>query len=377
MTSTNKRDYYEILGVKRDATDEDIKKAFRKLAFEYHPDRNKSGDAEDKFKEINEAYEILRDPNKRSAYDKFGHQGANFGGGAGFDGSQGFGGFGDIFDAFFGGTSNRTQNGPRRGGDLEQAIEIAFEDAVFGSSRELQVTRAQVCNKCSGNRSEPGSTPTTCQICNGRGEVRRAEKSIFGQFVNLSTCDTCQGEGKIIVNPCIQCDGQGREAKNVRIEINIPAGIDDGVQIRLSGEGHVGARGGPAGDLFVLVHVQEHEIFVRRELNLHMDLPLNFAQAALGSEVLIPTLEGEEPIQVPGGVQTGQTYRLKGKGIPELRGRRRGDQIVRFWVMTPDKITEEQKNLLAQLGETLPDYTQDTPPEKKGLFSRFKDALGN
>jgi molecular chaperone DnaJ len=374
MTSTNKRDYYEILGVGRDATGEDIKKAFRKLAFEYHPDRNKSATAEANFKEINEAYEVLQDPEKRSAYDSFGHQGPNSGAGAGFGGPQGFG---DIFDAFFGGTSNRNQDGPKRGGDLEEAISIAFEDAVFGSSKAIDITRAQLCNKCKGNRSEPGSSPTTCQICNGRGEVRRAERSIFGQFVNLSTCDTCQGEGKIIVNPCTQCEGRGREAKNVRIEVNVPAGIDDGVQIRLSGEGHVGARGGASGDLFILVHVQDHDNFVRRELNLHMDLPLNFSQAALGTEVVVPTLEGEEAIQIPGGVQTGQTYRLKGKGVPELRGRRRGDQIIRLWVMTPDKITETQKNLLAQLGETLPDYTQDTPPEKKGFLGRFKDAIGN
>ncbi len=377
MTSTNERDYYDVLGLNQGASDEDVKKAFRKLAFQFHPDRNKEADAESKFKEINEAYEVLRDSEKRSAYDRYGHSGTGFGdGGRGFDGSQGFGGFGDIFDAFFGGGGARSQQAPRRGGDLQDSLRLTFDEAVFGTEKEIEVARSETCAHCRGVGSEPGSKPERCPMCNGRGEIRRAERSIFGQFVNLATCDRCRGEGTITKDPCGQCGGRGRETKHRRISVTVPPGIDDNVQIRLSGEGDVGARGGPSGDLYVVLVVEPHPVFVRQGLNILLELPLNIAQAALGAEVDVPTLEGVESLKIPAGVQTGQAFSVKGRGVPELRGRRRGDQIIRVRVMVPEKLTAAQKTLFAQLGDTLPDYTRADEGSGKGFFERIKDALG-
>ena len=377
MTSTNKRDYYEVLGLDQGATNEDVKKAFRKLAFQFHPDRNKEADAESKFKEVNEAYEVLRDPEKRSAYDRYGHAGVGNGAdGRGFDGFQGFGGFGDIFDAFFGGGGTRSQQAPRRGGDLQDSLRLKFDEAIFGTEKEIEVTRSETCDHCRGVGSEPGSKPERCPMCNGRGEVRRAERSIFGQFVNLATCDQCRGEGTITKDPCGQCGGRGRESKIRRISVTVPPGVDDNVQIRLSGEGDAGGRGGPAGDLYVVLVVEPHQVFVRQGLNIVLELPLNMAQAALGAQVDVPTLDGTESLKIPAGVQTGQTFTVKGKGVPELRGRRRGDQYIRARVMVPQKLTDTQKKLLAQLGDTLPDYTQPGEGGEKGFFDRIKDALG-
>jgi len=371
-----KRDYYEVLGVDRSASDEEIKRAFRKLAFKYHPDRNREDGAEEKFKEINEAYEVLSDPEKRASYDRWGHVGAE-GFGRGF--GRGFGdfdifrGFGDIFDAFFGGTATATRRGPQRGADLRYDLTISFEEAVFGCEKEIEVRRIENCSRCHGVGSAPGSQPSRCPECNGTGQVRRVQRSAFGRFVNVTTCSRCRGDGRIITDPCPQCRGTGQEERTRRIVVDIPAGVDDGSQIRLSGEGNAGSRGGSPGNLYVALSVREHPLFKRRGDNILYDLPINFAQAALGDEVEVPTVDSPVILKIPPGTQSGKIFRLKEKGVPRLRGGGRGDQLVMIHVVTPESLNEEQRRLFKQLAKTLGQATM--PKEQKGLFHKLKDVF--
>ena len=377
--TTNKRDYYDVLGVARDAPAEEVKKAFRKLAFEYHPDRNQRAGSEEKFKEINEAYQVLSDPQKRTSYDRFGHSGVGGNGARGFEGFENFGGFGDIFDAFFGGGFGAQTRGStrQRGADLEYAGTIEFEEAVFGTEKEFQVQRMEHCSRCQGARSEPGTSPIECPQCRGAGQVRRAQRSIFGQFVQMATCGSCRGEGRILTQLCSACKGQGRERRERKLVVSVPAGIEDGTQIRLTGEGEPGLNGGPAGDLYVSVRVGEHSIFQRDGYDIVYDMPINIAQAALGATVRVPTLDGESDLTIPPGVQSGEVFLLKAKGVPHLRSSRRGDQRVYVAVETPRKMSEEQRRLLQALEETFGDGEGRPDRDGKGLFGKIKDTFGS
>jgi len=370
-----KRDYYEVLGIARNATDEEIKRAFRKLAFKYHPDHNRQDGAEEKFKEVNEAYEVLSDPDKRVAYDRFGHGGAQGIFGRGFEGFD-FGGFGDIFDAFFGGATTATRQAPKRGADLHYKVTITFEEAAFSCEKEINILRTENCSLCHSTGCKPGSQPSRCPNCNGTGQVRRVQQSIFGRFTTTTTCHQCRGEGRIISEPCPQCRGTGKEKRQRSILIKIPAGVDDGSQIRLSGEGETGIRGGSSGNLYVTLSVLEHKFFTRDNDNILYELPINFAQAALGAEVEVPTLEGKAKLKIPAGSQTGKVFRLKGQGIPRLHRSGRGDQLVSLFVATPDKLTEKQRQLFQELDKSL-NKTNMPPPQKgKGLLDRLRNALG-
>jgi molecular chaperone DnaJ len=347
-----KRDYYEVLGIRRDASSEEVKRAFRKLAFEYHPDHNRDGGAEAKFKEVNEAYQVLSDPDKRAAYNRFGHGGAEGFFGRGFEGFD-FSGFGDIFDAFFGGATGTARRGPQRGADLSYQTYITFEEAAFGCEKEIRILRTEACSACQGTGSKPGSQATKCPSCNGAGQVRRVQQSIFGRFTNIATCPQCHGEGSIITEPCPRCRGKGKEKREQRIPVKIPAGVDNGTQVRRKGEGEIGERGGPPGDLYVSLAVKPHELFTRDGDDVIYELPLNFAQAALGTEIEVPTLDGATKLKISPGSQTGDEFKLRNKGIPHLRGRGRGDQFVRLRVVTPKPLTREQRRLFERLAETL------------------------
>lgn len=376
MATDQKRDYYDVLGVGRSASPDELKKAFRRLAMEFHPDRNKEAGAEARFKEINEAYEVLSDPEKRSMYDRFGHAAA---GGAdgfarGFEGF-GFGGLGDIFDAFFGGSSTRTQRGPTRGADVRKALTLSFDEAVFGLEREIEITTAELCAACNGMRAEPGTQPEKCPACNGSGETRRVQQSVFGQFVNVAMCDRCRGEGRIITTPCKACKGVGREKKKRKLKVTIPAGVDHGQQMRLSGEGELGNAGGPRGNLYLQLNVKPHDVFRRDEEDLLLELDLNFAQAALGDIVPVPTIDGDpHELRIPAGTQTGETFIVKGKGVPRLRSNGRGDMIVHAHVTTPKSLTKEQRDLLKKLADSM--GVDVKPQEDRGFMGKIKDALG-
>ncbi len=347
-----KRDYYEVLGINRNATEEQIKTAFRKLAFKYHPDRNRDDGAEEKFKEINEAYEVLSNPEKRATYDRFGHSGEGFFG-RGFEGF-GFEGVGSIFDAFFGGeTTTATRRGPQRGADLYHSITITLEEAAFGVEKELNVVRTEYCSLCQGTGSRPGSKPSRCPSCNGTGQIRRVQQSIFGRFTNITTCPQCHGEGRIITEPCHQCQGTGRQKRQRSIIVKIPAGVDDGSRICLSGEGDAGIRGGSPGNLYLNLSIKEHELFQRDGDNILYQLPINFAQAALGAEIDVPTLYGNTKLKIPAGSQTGRVFQLKNKGIPHLHGRGQGDQLVKLVVVTPESLTRKQRRLFEELAKDL------------------------
>jgi molecular chaperone DnaJ len=348
---TVKRDYYEVLGVDRNATDEEIKKAFRGLAFKYHPDRNREDGAEEKFKEINEAYQTLCDPDKRAAYDRYGHGGSGNIFGPGFDGFD-LGGFGDIFDAFFG-EGTATRRAPQHGADLHHSITITLEEVSTGVEKEISVLRTEHCSLCQGSGSKPGSQPTPCPNCNGSGQVRRYHQSIFGRFANITTCPKCQGEGKIITNPCPQCRGTGKERRQRTLMVKIPAGVEDGSRLRLNGEGDIGARGGSPGNLYVSLSVREHNLFTRDGDNIVYELPLNFSQAALGAEVEVPTLDGTAKLKIPAGSQTKQVFRLKNKGIGHLQRNGRGDQVIKLLVVTPESLTKRQRELFEELARTL------------------------
>ena len=374
--TTGKRDYYEVLGVGRDASDEELKKAFRKLALEYHPDRNKKEGAAEQFKEVNEAYQVLTDAGKRASYDRFGHAGVTGNGARGFEGYDTFGGFGDLFDAFFSGGSPRSRTGPVRGADLSYRLTVSFEESVFGADKPVEIRRNETCTRCKGDRSEPGATPSTCTSCSGTGQVRRSHQSIFGQFTQVATCGTCRGEGRIIAKQCTQCRGRGRETKARKLIVSVPAGIETGNQIRLSGEGEPGANGGPSGDLYVSVRVRAHEVFERDGYDIVQQQPVNMALAALGGPLDVPTLEGEAEISVPPGTQTGDVITLNGEGIPHLRRpTEKGDQRVYIIVETPKSLTPEQRQLLEELSETF----GDSPPSlgrDKSWFEKFKDSIG-
>jgi molecular chaperone DnaJ len=344
-----KRDYYKILGVSQNATDEEIRKAFRKLAFQYHPDRNRGDGAEEEFKEVNEAYEVLSDSDKRATYDRFGHSGEDRLFGRGFDGFD-FG-FGDIFDAVFGGATTATRQAPHRGASLGYRLAITLEEAAFGCEKEIEITRTENCSQCQGTGSKPGTQPERCPNCDGAGQVRR-QASIFGRFTNIATCPQCHGEGRIIIEPCPQCHGIGREKGRRNINVKVPAGVDSGNQIRIRGEGDAGTRGGSSGDLFIEMSVRKHEYFTRDDDNIIYNLPVNFAQAALGTEVTVPTLDGDHELKIPAGSQTGTVFRIKNKGVQHLSHGGRGDELVTVSVETPESLTKEQHRLFEELANS-------------------------
>jgi molecular chaperone DnaJ len=375
MTTGSKRDYYEVLGVQRNASPEEIKKAFRRLARQYHPDVNKSEDAADKFKEINEAYEVLSNEQKRAMYDRFGH---NMPGGAGmgFDPFDFAGGdpFSTIFDTFFGGgMGGRSQRGPQRGADLRYNLRITFEEAIFGCEKEITFHRLEICNSCGGNGAEPGTEPSKCPKCNGTGEVR--QRSPLFNMVTVTTCDYCGGTGLIIPIPCRACRGDGRLRQSRTITVKVPAGVDGNSQIRISGEGESGPRGGPHGNLYVTLDVQPHPFFLRDNNDIVLELRINISQAALGDEVVVPTVDGNEKLKIPPGTQTGQVFRLRGKGVPFLRQNGRGDQVVIARVIVPKKLTEQQRKLFQELAQTL-DKEEPERERDEGFLGRIKDALG-
>jgi molecular chaperone DnaJ len=368
-----KRDYYEVLGLSRNADDEDIKRAYRRLARQYHPDVSTAEGTEQRFKEINEAYQVLSDPDKRAAYDRFGHAGLEGFGSGGF-GQEGFP-FPDIFDMFFGGQRAGGRPGPERGDDMRFQLTLTFEEAVFGCEKEITVPRLENCPRCRGSRAEPGSSPIRCPQCKGSGQVRRVRESIFGQFVTSMPCDRCGGEGTIIETPCRECHGRGQVQATSRLAVNVPAGVDDGTTIRLAGQGEAGHRGGPAGNLYVVIKVRPHEQFKRDGLNIILNLDINIAQAALGDLVEVPLPDGKKTtIAIPPGSQFGDTVILRDKGVPDLRSGRRGDEIVRLNVVIPKRLNEQQKKLLKDFA-----VEAGTPVQgngDKGFLGSIKDALG-
>lgn len=374
--ATAKRDYYEVLGVPRGASAEEVKKAFRKLAMRYHPDRNKDDGAEARFKEIGEAYEVLSDAEKRTVYDRYGHAGLQgFDPGRGFEGFD-FGGVGDIFDAFFGGSATgRRAREAQRGADRRVDIDIEFEEAAFGCEREVEVERIERCARCAGAGSEPGSQAARCPACDGSGQVRRVSRSFFGQFVNIAACSNCRGEGRIITDPCHDCRGAGRQRQVRTLAVKIPAGVADGSRMRLSGEGDTGVNGGSPGHLYLYIGVHPHPYFTRDEDDLVYELQMNPAQAALGFEAEVPTLDGDEAtVKVPAGAQSGRVFTLRGKGVPRLHGNGRGDLHVRATVVIPTDLTDEQRGLLHQLAESFGTPVSNGGGDKS-ILGKIKDAL--
>jgi molecular chaperone DnaJ len=372
----DKRDYYEVLGVSKSASPDDIKKAYRKLARQYHPDVNRDDpNAADKFKEVSEAYEVLSDSDKRARYDQFGHEDPTAGG-AGFGGASGygdFGGFGDIFDMFFGG---RQQRGPQRGQDLEYELEVDFEDAAFGVEEEIQIPRTETCSTCSGSGAKPGTKSKKCSACGGSGEQQSVVNTPFGRMVNRKVCSVCHGKGVIIESPCPDCHGQGRKRVRKTVKIKVPAGVDTGIRLRMPGLGEASPNGGPAGDLHIVIRVRDHEIFERDGMNVYIEVPLTYVQAALGDEIEVPTLDGDVKLRIPEGTQSGTSFRLRGKGIPRLGSQtQRGDEHVRVHVVTPTGLTDKERELLRELGKELGETTQE---QSRTFMERMKNAfLGN
>jgi molecular chaperone DnaJ len=371
-----KRDYYDILGVQRDADDAALKRAFRKLARQYHPDVNRDAGAEASFKEISEAYEVLNDPQKRQLYDQYGHAGVN-GAGADFGNFGGFGSFSDIFEQFgsiFGGATQTTgRRGQQRGADLRYDLSITFEEAAFGCEKELSIPRLETCAHCTGKGAEPGSEMKRCPQCNGTGEVRRVQQSFFGQFVNVTVCNRCRGEGQIISSPCKECRGEGRIQTTKKLAVKIPPGVDNDQQIRMTGEGEAAPRAGTQGNLYVVLTVKPHAFFKRDGADIHLELPLTFPQAALGDQVEVPTIDGKEKLTIPPGTQTGKVFRLRDKGVPRLRSMGRGDQYVTVTLRTPTSLSARERELYEELA-TIP-YSQGEGHDR-GFFSKVKDSLG-
>ncbi|MEH6941196.1 molecular chaperone DnaJ [Bacillus sp. JJ722] len=373
----SKRDYYEVLGLGKSASKDEIKKAYRKLSKKYHPDINKEADAADKFKEIKEAYEVLSDEQKRAHYDQFGHTDPNQGfGGGGFGGGDfggGFGGFEDIFSTFFGGGGGRRDpNAPRKGNDLQYTMTIPFEDAVFGKETTIEIPREENCDTCDGTGAKQGTKVEKCSYCSGSGQVNIEQNTPFGRIVNRTTCRQCHGTGKNIPNKCSTCSGTGKVKKRKKINVKIPAGIDDGQQLRVTGQGEPGVNGGPSGDLFVVFHVREHEFFERDGDDVYCEVPLTFVQAALGDEIEVPTLHGKVQLKIPAGTQTGTRFRLKGKGIPNVRGYGQGDQHIIVKLITPRKLSEKQKQLLREYAEVSGETADE---HEEGFFSKMKRAF--
>ena len=358
---STKRDYYDILGVDKNSDAQAIKKAYRKLAMKYHPDRNPDNkEAEEKFKEVNEAYEVLSDENKRRTYDQFGHEGVNGQGGFGGQGfgGQGFGGFEDIFGDVFGdifgggfGNSRTRRRGPERGSDIRHSINISFEEAAFGKKTSIKLNRSEECSECNGSGAKVGTSKKTCPTCNGAGEVRTVQRTPFGNIASSRICSTCEGEGEVIESPCPKCSGRGSTRKVKTIEVDIPAGIDDGQMIKLSGQGEIGSKGGPRGDLYLVINVERHPLFTREGNDIHFEMPITFVQAALGDEIEVPTLDGKVKYKVPEGTQSGTVFRLREKGIPRIRGNSRGDQYVKVVVDVPKKLNESQKDILREFAK--------------------------
>lgn len=384
----NKRDYYEVLGVQKGASDDEIKKAYRKLSKQYHPDINKEADAEDKFKEISEAYEVLSDPQKRAAYDQYGHAGTdpNFGGGAGgfggFGGGAGGGfgnagfGFEDIFESFFGGGGRQADpNAPRQGADLQYSINLDFEEAIFGVEKEIKYNREEVCHTCHGNGAKPGTEPVVCHKCHGSGTINVEHQTPLGRVMSRQTCDVCHGTGKEIKDPCPTCHGSGHEKRPHTVKVNVPAGVEDGQQMRLADQGEAGVNNGPYGDLYVVFKVAQSDIFDREGSEIYYTLPLSFVQAALGDEVAVPTVHGDVKLKIPAGTQTGTKFRLRGKGAPKLRGNSTGDQQVTVQIITPKNLNEQQREALRAFAEA--GGQKVTEQKDEGFFGKVKDAFGS
>ena len=383
MAAENKRDYYEVLGVQKGATEEEIKKAYKKMARKYHPDLNPGDkDAEEKFKEVNEAYEVLSDSEKKARYDQFGFAGVdpNFGagaggwgggaGGAGFD----FGDLGDIFGSFFGGgfgggQARRNPNAPQRGESIRMNLTISFEEAAFGCEKELELDRYESCETCRGSGAAPGTSPETCPDCGGSGVVQTRRQTPMGVFASTAPCSRCGGRGKIIKEPCKDCRGSGMVRRRRKIQASVPAGIDNGQTISIRGQGHAGKNGGPAGDLLVTITVRPHELFRREGTSVLCEAPITFPQAVLGAELEIPTIDGKVKYDIPEGTQSGTTFRLKGKGIPALNGRGRGDQYVTVYIETPRNLNREQKEALKKFAEAVGENNYE---ERKSFFRKFK-----
>lgn len=371
----SKRDYYEVLGVSKDASKDEIKKAYRKLAKKYHPDVSEEENASEKFKEAQEAWEVLGDQQKRTQYDQFGHasQNAGQGFGGGF-GAEDFGGFGDIFDMFFGGGGRRRDpNAPRKGADLQYTMTLGFEEAIFGKETDVQIPKEETCETCDGSGAKSGTQPETCSHCKGAGQLNQEQDTPFGRVVNRRVCHYCHGTGKFIKDKCNTCGGNGKVKKRKTIHISIPAGIDEGQQIRVSGQGEPGENGGPAGDLYVVVQIQPHEFFQREGNHIFCEMPLTFAQAALGDEVEVPTVHGKVKLKIPAGTQNGKIFRLKEKGAPSVRGHGHGDQHVKIRVVTPTNLTDRQKELLREFHDI--SGNEPTEEQSDGIFSRMKRAF--
>jgi molecular chaperone DnaJ len=380
-----KRDYYEVLGVPRNASEADIKKAFRTLARQFHPDANQDDpNAGEKFKEINEAHQVLSDADKRAKYDQFGHAAEQFGGGGGSPFEGGFGqgdagGFGDIFDMFFGGQMGgrqQRQRGPARGDDLQYELELTLEEAAFGCKKEIRLPRTDDCPTCHGSGAKAGTTPVTCSKCHGTGQIQVAQNTIFGRFVNVSTCDRCHGAGKIIESPCATCRGRGQVQKMHSVDVNVPGGVDTGVRLRMTGFGERGERGGPAGDLYIIMRVKPDPRFKRQDDDLISNVQISFVQAAMGTEIDVTTLDGTELLKIPEGTQHGDTFRLKGKGVKRMRGNGRGDLHVVVSVQTPTRLSVRERELLRELADIRGERIADSDKDK-GFFGKVKDALGN
>ena len=380
----NKRDFYEVLGVEKTATDEELKRAYRKLAKKYHPDANPDNkkEAEEKFKEVSEAYETLSNPQKRKMYDQFGPDGPQgFGGGnpgggyysystSGFDGFSDFGDLGDIFSSFFGGgfggRTSRSKNGPKKGRDLKYSMNITFEESYLGVEKEIAINRDEECPTCHGNKAKPGTKVETCKACNGTGTIRQTVSTILGQMQTTKTCPNCNGEGKVIQEKCIECKGKGKIRKPVKIKVKIPAGISDNQTVVLRGEGEPGEKGGPKGDLYIVVNIKRHSVFSRNGDNVICQIPITFTQATLGADLKIPMVDGKEEIyRIPEGTQTGTKFSIRGKGFKAVNGNWNGDYIFTVVVQTPKRLTAEQRELLNQLAKTM---NEQPPVKKRGIF---------
>jgi molecular chaperone DnaJ len=366
----SKRDFYEVLGVDKNTSGDEVKKAYRKLARKYHPDVNKEADAETKFKEVKEAYDTLADPQKKAQYDQFGHTDPN----QGFGGGAGAGGFGDIFDMFFGGGgSRRNPNAPRQGADLQYTMTLEFKEAVFGKETDIEIPKEETCETCHGNGAKPGTKPETCSHCNGTGQLNVEQNTPFGRVVNRRVCHHCEGTGTFLKNKCTTCSGKGKVRKRKKIHVKIPAGIDNGQQIRISNQGEEGTNGGPAGDLYVVFNVKPHEFFERDGDDLYCEMPITFVQASLGDEIEVPTLQGKIKLKVPAGTQTGTNFRLRGKGAPNVRGHGQGDQHIQVQIITPKNLSERQRELLKEFGEISGSQAPDEQSDK--FFSKLKRAF--